>query len=162
MLCVFIQNFTRDKKHFRPSCCNEVIARINELNSDSQPLWGKMSVDQMLAHCNVTYEYVFEPDKYKKPNAFVGLMLKLFVKGIVTNEKPYKKSSQTAPDFIIQGNKDFDAEKSRLIDFIQKTQALGAQHFDGLASHSFGKLDTKAWNNMFYKHLNHHLEQFGV
>jgi ectoine hydroxylase-related dioxygenase (phytanoyl-CoA dioxygenase family) len=55
-----------------------------------------------------------------------------------------------------------DAEKERLIGFIRQVQALGAQHFDGKESHSFGVLNSKEWNNMFYKHLNHHLEQFGV
>ena len=150
------------KNIFDLSVSEEVVSRINALSSESQPLWGKMSVDQMLAHCCVTYEYIFTPEKFKKPNAFVGMMMKWFVKGIVTNEKPYKRSSQTAPDFVIQGNKNFDAEKERLIGFIRQVQALGAQHFDGKESHSFGVLNSKEWNNMFYKHLNHHLEQFGV
>lgn len=151
-----------NKNIFDLSVREEVVARINLLSPESQPLWGKMSVDQMLAHCNVTYEYVFEPNKYKKPNAFVRLMLKTFVKGLVTNDKAYKKSSQTAPDFVIQGNKNFEEEKARLISFIQQVQTLGAQHFDGKESHSFGVLNAHEWNNMFYKHLNHHLEQFGV
>ena len=47
-------------------------------------------------------------------------------------------------------------------DFIVKTQFLGASHFEGKESHSFGNLTSSEWNNMFYKHLNHHLEQFGV
>ncbi|MCJ8164098.1 hypothetical protein MKJ04_04535 [Pontibacter sp. E15-1] len=29
-------------------------------------------------------------------------------------------------------------------------------------SHSFGRLSSQEWNNMFYKHLDHHLSQFGV
>lgn len=150
------------KNIFDLSVSEEVIARINTLSPESQPLWGKMSVDQMLAHCCVTYEYVFTPEKFKKPNAFVRMIMKWFVKGIVTNENPYKRSSQTAPDFVIQGNKNFEEEKARLISFIQQVQTLGAQHFDGKESHSFGVLNTHEWNNMFYKHLNHHLEQFEV
>ena len=35
--------------------CDQFINRINDLKFDTQPLWGKMTVDQMLAHCNVTY-----------------------------------------------------------------------------------------------------------
>lgn len=40
--------------------CSQLIDRINLLEPDSKALWGKMSVDQMLAHCNVTYEMVYD------------------------------------------------------------------------------------------------------
>jgi hypothetical protein len=90
------------------------------------------------------------------------LILKLFVKKTVVSETPYKHDNQTAPDFIITNDRDFDAEKQRLINYIKQTQQLGEAHFDGKESHSFGKLNKTEWNNMFYKHLDHHLQQFGV
>ena len=34
--------------------------------------------------------------------------------------------------------------------------------FEGKESNSFGPLTKGEWNNMFYKHLDHHLSQFGV
>jgi hypothetical protein len=89
-------------------------------------------------------------------------MLKVFVKNIVVGEKPYKKSSPTSGDFIIKDQRNLDLEKSKLIDFIYKTQGLGPQYFDGKESHSFGKLTKNEWNTMFYKHLDYHLGQFGV
>jgi len=49
-----------------------------------------------------------------------------------------------------------------LIDYIEKTQQLGETHFDNKESHSFGRLTETEWNIMMYKHLNHHLNQFGV
>jgi hypothetical protein len=89
-------------------------------------------------------------------------MLKLFVKSTVTNEVMYKHNSRTAPAFIIKVDKNFEAEKTRLINYINKTQHLGETYFDQKESHSFGKLSTTEWNNMFLKHLEHHLTQFGV
>ena len=115
----------------------------------------------MLAHCNVTYEMAFE-NKHPKPNAFVKLMLKLFVKNKVVTDAPYGQNGQTAPQFIIKDDKDFETEKKRLIAYITKTQQLGASHFEGKESHSFGPLNQTEWNNMFYKHLDHHFRQFGV
>ncbi len=138
-----------------------VIARINKLTPDTKPLWGKMSVDQMLAHCNVTYELAYE-NMHPKPNALMKVFLKLLVKQSVVNEIPYKKNIRTAPVFIISDHKNFEAEKKRLIGYIKKTQELGANYFDGRESHSFGKLTKTEWNNMFAKHLDHHLGQFGV
>jgi len=135
--------------------------RINKLSPSSTPLWGKMAVGQMLAHCNVSYELVYT-DKHPKPNAVVKFLLKAFVKNQVVGPKPYKQGSQTAPAFLIKENKDFEAEKARLIDHLNQTLQLGETHFDGKESHSFGALNIEEWNTMFYKHLDHHLRQFGV
>ncbi|WP_154857227.1 DUF1569 domain-containing protein [Cyclobacterium xiamenense] len=139
----------------------ELIRRIDSLTPSTQPQWGKMNVAQMLAHCNVTYEMAFE-NKHPKPNFFMGLILKAFVKKMVVSETPYKKNVQTAPAFIIADERDFDVEKKRLFQYLQKTVELGGVHFDGRESLSFGKLTKEEWNNMFYKHLDHHLRQFGV
>lgn len=139
----------------------ETINRINELTPVSKPLWGKMSVDQMLAHCNVSYEMVYD-DIHPRPNAFMRFLLKALVKNLVVSETPYKHNGHTASQFIMTGDKDFELEKNRLINYIQKSQQLGENYFDGKDSHSFGKLTKTEWNNMFYKHLNHHLSQFGV
>ena len=149
------------KNIFEAKETEAVISRINNLSPTTKPKWGKMSADQMLAHCNVAYEMTFE-DKHPKPNGFTKFMLNVFVKKTVVGDKPYKKNSRTAPQFIIADAKHFVEEKARLIDYINKTQGLGAAHFDGKASHSFGALTTQEWNTMFYKHLDHHLNQFGV
>ena len=146
---------------FTKSVADDVIQRINNLTPTTQGQWGKMAVAQMLAHCCVTYEMLFE-DKHPKPNAFVKFMLKMFVKGPVVNEAPYKKNSRTEPEFLITDTKDFETEKKRLINYIKKTQELGETHFDGKESHSFGNLSKTEWNNLFYKHIDHHLAQFGV
>jgi len=140
---------------------DKIIERINSLTPDTQPAWGTMSVAQMLAHCNVTYEMMYE-NIHKKPNAFMKIILKALVKNIVVSDKPYQHNSRTAPQFIIKETKDFAIEKQRLIDYINKTQQLGAASFDNKESHSFGALTKTEWNNMLYKHLNHHLTQFGV
>lgn len=149
------------KSVFNPADTAELTARINRLTPASKGLWGKMSVSQMLAHCNVTYEMVYE-NKHPKPNPLLKLVLKLLVKDKVVSEKPYKKNTRTAPAFLVKDDKDFDKEKERLIGYIHKTQRLGAGHFDGKESHSFGPLTKTEWNNMLYKHLDHHLTQFGV
>jgi hypothetical protein len=146
---------------FTPEVSNQVISRINQLTANTTAKWGTMNVAQMLAHCNVTYEMVYE-NMHKKPNAIVKLIIKLLVKKAVVTEAAYKKNGQTAPQFLIKGDKNFEVEKQRLINYIIKTQQLGEAHFDGKESHSFGVLNKTAWNNMFYKHLNHHLSQFGV
>lgn len=149
------------KNTFTSEVTEELVTRINALTPSTQPLWGKMDVAQMLAHCNVTYELVYT-DKHPKPNPVMKFLVKLLVKDYVVNEKPFKQNGHTAPHFKVTSSKNFEAEKARLINYLQQTQQLGESHFEGKDSHSFGRLTSQQWNNMFYKHLNHHLIQFGV
>ena len=138
-----------------------IIDRINGLSPSAQRLWGTMSVAQMLAHCNVAYEMTYE-NKHPAPHPFIKLLLRIFVKAKVVSDRPHKQNGRTAPAFLVSADKDFELEKNRLISFIQQTQQLGEDHFHMKESTSFGKLTKTEWNNMFYKHLDHHLRQFGV
>lgn len=149
------------KNIFRTEDCHEFENRINQLTSESKALWGKMNVAQMLVHCNVAYEMAYE-DIHPKPNAFVKMILKLLVKNSVVNEKPYPKNNHTAPQFIIKEERNFEIERARLLTYLNKTHELGESNFEGKESVSFGKLSAAEWNNMFAKHLDHHLKQFAV
>lgn len=149
------------KNIFSKEITQEVIDRIENLTHETLPNWGIMSVSQMLAHCCVTYEMVYT-NKHPRPNALIRFILKSFIKRAVVSGNPYPKNGKTAPQFMIKSTITFDAEKTRLIDFILQTQELGAVAFEGKESHSFGKLTSKEWNALFYKHLNHHLTQFCV
>lgn len=149
------------KNLFDQTACQETIKRINKLTPETQGQWGKMNVAQMMAHCNVAYEIPYT-DKHPKPNAFAKVMVKLFAKNMVIGDKPYKKNTPTSPIFKMTTKKDFDVEKKRLIDHLNKTQQLGAVHFNGLENPAFGNLNDTQWNTLFSKHLDHHLRQFGV
>ena len=149
------------KNVYDPQVATELIARIDDLEPESQPEWGKMSVGQMLAHCNVSYEMAFE-DKHTAAKGLKLVLLRLFVKPTVVSEKPYRKNLRTAPAFLMTDERKFDLEKTRLIAFVNMTAERGQDFFEGLRSPSFGPLTAKEWNNLFYKHLDHHLRQFGV
>ena len=138
------------------------IDRINNLTPETQRKWGKMTVDQVLAHMNVPYSFIFEPEKQKKPGMIAKFLLKNFVKPKVVNNIPYKQSIPTSPVFIISDARNFEEEKKKLIGNIQRVQQLGREAFEGKENSSFGILTAQEWNNMLAKHLNHHLQQFGV
>lgn len=149
------------KNVFNPTDVLALIFRINKLTTDSKPLWGKMTVAQMLAHVNVSYEMVFT-DKHRRPNAFMRMLLKLLVKGKVVGPLPYEHDTPTAPAFLIKNDRDFEIEKTRLLSHLNQTMQLGEAYFHNKESHSFGRLTADEWNVMFYKHLDHHLSQFEV
>ena len=140
----------------------EYINRINNLTPETQRKWGKMSVDQVLAHLNVAYDLTFTSEKFPKPSFIAKFLLSRFVKSKITNEIPYKQSLPTSPAFIIADERNFEEEKAKLIGNIQRVQQLGREAFEGKENINFGKMTAQGWNNMFAKHLNHHLDQFGV
>ena len=147
---------------FDPQGKERMLERISNLTPDSKPQWGKMNVSQMLAHCNVAYEIAHEPGKHAPPGPVGKLFARLFAKGLVVGNRPYPKNSPTAPMFVISDAKEFKAEKTRMVAYIEKTFEQGAAHYEGLEHMTLGKLSSKEWNTLFSKHLDHHLKQFGV
>lgn len=146
---------------FDAKTVEQLTERINRLTPASTPQWGVMTVDQMLAHANVTYAMIYEAPG-PRPNWLMRLVLQKVVKGKVVGPAPYPRNSPTAPVFRMRGPKDYDAEKARLLAYLQRVQQEGAGAFEGRESPSFGPLTADEWNGLFYKHLDHHLVQFGV
>ncbi|MFA7273589.1 MAG: DUF1569 domain-containing protein [Crocinitomicaceae bacterium] len=149
------------KNIFEKNSTDELIERIQKLTPETQRIWGKMDVAQMLAHCSVAYESALE-NKHPNAKGLKKWLLVLFVKPMIVGDKPYKHNSPTSPEFKIVDAKEFEQERKRLIAYMRKTQELGADYFDGKMSNSFGKLTQSEWSKLFYKHLDHHLNQFGV
>ncbi len=149
------------KNVYDPLVATELISRLEELDPETQPEWGKMNVGQMLAHVNVSYEMAFE-DKHPHAKGLRKFLLRLLVKPGVVNEKPYRKNLRTAPAFLMTDERKFDLEKARLVAYINMTSEKGSSYFEGLPSPSFGPLTAGEWSNLFYKHIDHHLRQFGV
>lgn len=147
---------------FTKETCQNLIDRINKLNPESQPHWGKMNAAQMLKHCNVPYEMVYHPANFRRPGGLARMMIKLFAKNQVVGTKPYPKNGRTAPDFIVPAEQDFNQQKKDMESHIWQVHSEGESVFDGKESHALGNLTANEWNTMFYKHLDHHLRQFGV
>ncbi len=146
---------------FDPKTTEETFKRLEKITYVSKPQWGKMNSAQMLAHLNVAYDLAYDKIQVKN-SGFKKFILKLLVKPMVVGEKGYKKNSQTAPEFIIADERDFEKEKSKFIDNVKQTEAHGAKYFEGNESKSVGVMTAKEWSNQFYKHIDHHFSQFGV
>ena len=141
------------------------IARLDKLSTNTRPLLGKMNAAQMLAHVNKRYAMLCEPNygaTHERTNALVRFLLKIFLKPIVVRPKPYAKNSRTAPELIVADARVVETERRRLITNMYQVQPWGAKHFEGKDNHSSAVMTAQAWNNLFAKHLDHHLGQFGA
>lgn len=145
------------KNLYKPEDYRECLDRMGRLSADSQPVWGTMTVGQMLAHCAEVQEVANGKRLQKTP-----LIVRLFkgtIRKMVLSDKPYKKSLQTHPQYRQPEDRDFDAEKQRLLAALA---SFSGDDSRGTPHPLFGPLtrDEKGWS--CWKHLDHHLRQFGV
>jgi hypothetical protein len=137
----------------------EIINRINLLEPNATALWGKMSADQMLVHCNKAIE-VARGEQDLKIGWGMRLLGKIMKKKAFSG--PFRKNSPTAPEFIIKGNYNFEEEKKKLISNFKDFALLGKDAIKIEVHPFWGKMSTEDWNNLMYLHINHHLEQFNL
>jgi Leu/Phe-tRNA-protein transferase len=148
------------KTIFADSVKQEIIDRINKLHVKSPAVWGKMNVAQMLAHC--TEGLAYSAGDYHGKQLLIGKLFGPFLKKSYFNEKPFAKHSPTAKEFTITDQRDFDREKKRLLDIIDRFHRGGEKGVTSSPHMFFGKLTPAQWGIGMYKHLDHHLRQFGV
>jgi hypothetical protein len=136
----------------------EIKARLNALHEKSERQWGKMTVGQMAWHCQYPLKLAIE----NKENSSNGnWFIKTFFKKSLYNDKPWRKNLPTAPQLKAKEPKEFSTEIEELKSLVDKFQNLKDR--DMWYPHpAFGKFTKAQWGQMQYKHLDHHLRQFGV
>lgn len=146
------------KNLFDPAVKQEIIDRINRLTPQSKQLWGKMNVAQMLCHVQRPIGIAYGTHQPK--GSFLLRLLGPLFKSKLWDENPYKQGLPTDPTFIMTGQeKEFEAEKATLLELVRQfTEA----NIAGERHPVFGKLTKENWSKATWKHLDHHLKQFGV
>lgn len=135
---------------------DELINRIEKLSAETKGQWGKMDAGQMLWHCKYPLDVAIK-NEHKGNGKFI---MKLFKKSLYS-EKPFRKNTPTAKFLVATETKNFEDEKLQLVEKINETHELKSR-----ASWNphpfFGKFTHDQWGQLEYKHLDHHLTQFGV
>ena len=146
---------------FESRCVDEVQQRLSRLRPDQLRRWGTMSPAQMLAHCSLGLEMA--AGEIRPPRALIGRILGPVVKPMAFREgEPMRRNSPTAKELAIKGDRDFETERERLRGLIGRFAAAGS---GGCTAHPhafFGSLIPDEWAALMYKHLDHHLRQFGA
>lgn len=148
------------KSIYNPNDNQAFIERINKLTEDSKPLWGKMTVTEMLAHCQCPMDVAFGKLELKA-NFLIRILGKL-LKNKIINSTEFKKNSPTAKEFIVKGNLDFYTEKEGLIERINIFSLEKENAIKNKVHPFFGKMSIEEWSKLQTMHLDHHLKQFGV
>jgi len=142
---------------FEDSTYQEVISRIDALTEESQRQWGKMTPGQMAWHC----QFPVKIGVKNKNNGNGNLFVRLFFKKSMYNDKPWRKNLPTSPALKTQEEKDLGAEKEKLKQLVSDFHECKSRT-DWNPHPIFGKLTHEQWGKVQFKHLNHHLTQFGL
>jgi hypothetical protein len=149
------------KNLFEPATVDEIKQRLAQLQPEVAPLWGKMKPAQAVAHCTAGIELALG-DRCP-PRMLMGRVLGPMIKRLAfREEEPMRRNSPTVPGLVVDDERDLEVERARLTSIVDRFAAAGPS---GCTTHPhsfFGTLTPAEWSALVYKHLDHHLRQFGV
>ena len=145
---------------FNESDVSELLNRIDKLTPETKNHWGKMNVGQMLAHCNKSLETAMGENVI--PRLFIGRIIGSMLKRTVLSAKPFSKNSPTDKSYVFKDLRDFELEKQKIKETLSKFLKGGPAKSTQHPHPFFGKFTPEEWGIFTWKHLDHHLRQFGV
>lgn len=149
------------KNLFDKAIAEETKHRVERLQINSARQWGKMNAAQMLAHCASGMEMAV--GDIRPPRALIGRLLGSLVKPrVVGNDEPLRRNSPTVRDLLVRDERDLNAEQVRLCTLIDRFASDGPSACTAHPHPFFGRMTPPEWAVLTYKHLDHHLRQFGV
>lgn len=148
------------KSLFDPKTLDEMLSRLRSLSNDSERKWGKMSVAQMLAHCQTPMCLAIGDVKLKR--SLLGKLIGRMIKGKVVGPKPFKQGLPTDARFVVKDERDFATEHTALSALVERYAAGGPDGISKDPHPFFGPMTPEEWDALMWKHLDHHLQQFGA
>jgi hypothetical protein len=148
------------KTIFSATIVADLIQRVQKLTLSHQPSWGRMTVTEMVIHCNITNEGILKSGKSDRISTFKQKFFK-FIFFRIKSEFPKLAKAPKRFDTKGQGVAvDLEGEKSKfvqiLLQFPELEKPLEAPH------PIFGSLSNEEWGIFVYRHMDHHLRQFNV
>lgn len=137
----------------------EILRRIDNVKPGTAPLWGKMTCGRMMRHLAqamsmATGELPVKPKK---------LPLRYFpLKQLAIYVLPFAKGLPTAPELLEGECESFDDVRTDLRNAVENLAARKDEAASWPGHPAFGKLTPRAWGVLTWRHIDHHLRQFGA
>ena len=146
------------KTLFDEASRTEIRNRVARVATDARPKWGKMNAEQMLAHLTESLRMAtgeLTTRSKKLPIRYFPL------KQLIIYLLPFPKGAPTAPELMPADARSVEQSKNDMARLM--TDFAGRAAITTWPEHpAFGRLTTKAWGVLTYRHIDHHLRQFGV
>jgi hypothetical protein len=137
-----------------------LLARIRSLRPDSPRRWGKMDAAQMLAHVRATLRVALGEVRLRR--IFLGYLFGGLAKRSLRTDEPFRKDLPTHSTFVVKDPRDFAAERDAVVALVERLSRGGPAALTKDPHAFYGPLTTAEWDALMWKHLDHHLRQFGA
>ena len=136
-----------------------ICGRVGSLSTSSTARWGRMSVTEMLQHLRLSAQMAVGELKLASANkrAFQVFPLKHLILYVL----PFPKGAPTAPELHPTAAASLEEERAAVLALLDQI-GVGPREGAGPAHPLFGPLSWREWGVATYKHVNHHLKQFGA
>lgn len=146
------------KSLWQPAARAELLARAARLTADHRPRWGRMTVEQMLSHLVQTCRM----GTGELPVAPVRLFVRHWpLNVLIAYFMPFPRSLPTMKVLIARAPEGMEPDLSTLAECLESF-ARSRHRRDWPCHPALGKLSGRAWARLGYRHMDHHLRQFGV
>ncbi|MFT7481002.1 MAG: hypothetical protein ACI80N_004320 [Gammaproteobacteria bacterium] len=140
---------------------DDALRRIESLSAEMPARWGKMDGAQMCAHCCRPIQVALGDLTLKR--ALVGFLLGGLAKRYLVNgPAPFRPNMPTAPEFLVVDPQEFADQKRALVSLVRRLSEGGEEGLTRAPHPFFGRLQADEWDRLMWKHLDHHLRQFGA
>lgn len=144
---------------FEPAAAQEIASRLQNITASTPANWGKMNPAQMLAHCQTGFQFYFGEIKMKR--SLLGYLFGKMALKKLLSDKPWSRNLPTAPEFKVSNEREFIKEREKLLAYVARFAKDGFTVT--VTTHPFfGKMTSQQYATLMYRHLDHHLKQFGA
>jgi hypothetical protein len=137
---------------------DEVVTRIDSLNTNSKAQWETMTVGQMVRHCSLCEEHYLGRLKVKR--SLLGILFgRSAIKGILKDDNTsFGRNAPTAFEFkVTEKIQNVEAEKDKWKSLVNSYSTFSSNYF---VHWFFAKMTKEELGQFIYKHCDHHLRQF--
>jgi hypothetical protein len=145
---------------FDPASERATLARLERLTPDAPAQFGKFNAHRMMCHL-IDASIIALGEKQVKPGT--GILAFKPVRQFVIFVLPWPKGKvQTHKEFLETKPVDFEADRARLRELLQRVAQRGRENGPFQPHPAFGNLSVQEWGGLVFRHVGHHFAQFGV
>ena len=136
----------------------ELNDRVGRLAWDRRAQWGKFTAPKMVCHLAESLKMAMGDLNVAPKSSPIRYPP---LKQLIVYLAPFPKGVPTAPELLARDPREWANDVADVQSLLAR--AGSARTTDSWPEHPvFGKLSTRAWGVLIYRHMDHHLRQFGA
>lgn len=136
----------------------ELVERLGHLRPETRAQWGSLDAARMLCHLADSL-HAGLGRLAVAPGQGPAILRHFPMKQLALTVIPMPKGAKAPPELLATAPGDFESDRRRVVEGMEESAASsgrGPEHF------LFGAMSMEQWNALQWKHIDHHLRQFGM